>query len=317
MRKKIAYFITHHQSKADASSLWRKRKQNRTIGLIFGFFLMLGTWNTPAKVYASDVDEKTLLILTHNFFDQPSQAQRSILRQVGLLGSFHSVGFLFSVALGQNMESEIRSDALKALLAIDVNRYRPVLRMLDRDTIQKSDVVTAMEEIRDPRFVPALWKSLSPSEDPSALFYRMVSLGMGLWSQSDVALYDFSKLSSTKGNEYVQDLLLSSSPAQKLHWIYVAGLVRDEETHKVLLKMLEDKNEDVFEAVVSSLSQGVPDASQALEKTLRKEKDEKRRMKLIGGLANIGSSFSKKALQDFQSQANFDEKHLIEKILSQ
>lgn len=306
-------FTVVQGSKSDASVWALIWDDFRIFRQVLGLFLVLGIVCLSQALWASSLDERTLMILTQGFSQQNPKAQRQILRQIGLMGSHQSVSFLFEVALNDQLNVDSRFDALKALLAIDATRYKPILPVLSSVSLDQDQLLIAMEQIRDPRFVSSLFLHLKLENKSRA--HRMMSLALGLWSPEDREHYDFSSIHTQEGNEWICTLLESSNEKKKIPLIYIAGKIRNAETHKILIQFLESTNEEWFEAALQSLSQGSHDASSAIGRALIKERNSKRKMSLIKTLSTINSPSSRRALQAYVSHANFDEKHLIEKIL--
>lgn len=84
---------------------------------------------------SSEVSLKALKFLLKGFEQKEIHVQKQTLRQVALLESKEAIPRLAQIALHESYDEGVRREAVKAILALDSNRYRALIQVLQGEKL--------------------------------------------------------------------------------------------------------------------------------------------------------------------------------------
>lgn len=280
-----------------------------------GIFLFLNTSPLQA-VEDLNAGSKTLQILQLGFNQKTVSLQRTLLRDMARINDPDSIPFFAKVALSNTYEDEVRREALKAILSLDTKKYRIMLDPLQTDPLDGARVVQAIQVIDQNNLLEPFLSSLTFQEERRVTTLKMLAV-LRFWKEKTIDSFDFSTWPSAEASAELLDLIQSTrATGQKAHLIQLWGKVRDEKTTKEMIKLLDQDNPKIQEALIFALSEPGSSTVSALGRFLQKSKNPILRKRAIFGLRKINTPASKTALQSYESKATKDEKVWISEILS-
>ncbi len=256
----------------------------------------------------------TLEILTARFDEQPPEIQLKVLRQVALLGSEEAIPFLAGTALEEEFSTDVRREALKGMIAVDSQFYRPVLSPLKSNTIQTLDVIVAFRQIGDRRFVKPLVELAARKKLDQRVLRVAVSGAMRLWDGNDSAL--FSRWKETEASEQLVLLLREFRGKGRTRVVRALAQVRDQKTTQALIKLLHDSDPAISEIAIRSLGEPGHDATSALGRFLQTSQASSQKNLAIQSLGKFGGPSAERALKAYLPQATKEEREKIHSILT-
>lgn len=290
------------------------RTENRIVGLIFCLVILIlgigfSAENDPAA-------HKTLKILQIDFANKPENMQRTLLRSMALLNTEEAVPFFAKVALDSNYSEEIRRESLKGMIAVDSKKYRPVLDVLQGSPIEDEKVIRTFQLFDGVDLMIPFLSSISFNDEKKIIDMKFSAV-LHFWKKDDINDFNFSVWPQDKAAQTLVDLIFSSNrPSQKVHLLELWSKVKDEKSTKEIVKLLDQPNFKVQEAVILTLSQPGSNSVAALGRFLQKSKDATLRKRTIYALRKIDTESAKVALKSYLPKATKEEKVWIDEILS-
>ncbi len=258
---------------------------------------------------------KTLQILQLGFNNKSVSLQRTLLRDMARVNDPDSIPFFAKVALSNTYEDEVRREALKAILSMDTKKYRIMLDPLQTDPLDGARVVQAIQVIDQNNLLVPFLSSLTFQEERRVTTLKMLAV-LRFWRKKTIDTFDFSTWPSAEASAELVDLIQSTrATGQKAHLIQLWGKVRDEKTTKEMVKLLDQDNPKIQEAVIFALSEPGSSAVSALGRFLQKSQNPILRKRAIYGLRKINTDASKTALHSYLPQATKEEKPWIDEAL--
>lgn len=272
----------------------------------------------PALSFSAEQDsasKKTLLFLQMGFPEKDETMQKNLLRDMALLDTEEAVPFFVGVALNSNYSEDIRREALKGMLAIDSRKYRMVLDVLQASPLDEVKLIQYMQMVDGIDLLSIFLQSLTFMEEQRITEMKLAGV-LKFWKNDAVEKFNFSVWPSDKASESLSQSIFSNrSSRQKVHLIQLWGNVRDEKSTKEMVKLLDQSDAKVQEALIFALSKPGPSAVSALGRFLQKSKDATLRKRTIYALRKIGGSTAKTALKSYEPKATKEEKAWIKEIL--
>jgi hypothetical protein len=302
------------------------RLEPRPIGLLrlkgFGNRILFSVFWTAIILisgsgFAKDMSvTKTLQFLQLGFSEKTEPVQRKLLRDMALLDSEEAIPFFVSVAMDTNYKEEARREALKGMLAVDSTKYRMALEVLQVSPLDENLLLKNMQMVPGLNLMETFMKSLTFFEEPDVIDVKLKSV-LRYWNENVFKGFDFSTWPSLQASENLSRNILGNMRTEhRVNLIHLWSKVRDEKSTRELVKVLDQPNPRVQEAMILALSEPGPNAVSALGRFLQKSKDATLRKRAIYALRKINTSASKTALKSYEPQATKEEKIWIDEILA-
>jgi hypothetical protein len=258
---------------------------------------------------------RTLQFLQMGFPEKSESMQKNLLRDMALLDSEEAIPFFVGVAMDSNYTEETRREALKGMLAVDSTQYRMVLDILQTSPIDEGLLLKHFQTIPGLDLMRAFMTALTFQEDIETMDVKLTAI-LRVWDDQVAKSFDYSawpsdKASSSLGNRIVRE----KRTEYRVNLIYLWSRIRDEKSTKELVKLLDQPNARVQEAVILALSEPGPTSVSALGRFLQKSKDATLRKRTIYALRKINTTTSKAALKSYEPRATKEEKEWIKEIL--
>ena len=144
-----------------------------------------------------------------------------------------------------------------------------------------------------------------------------LSLIHRFWRDAIIDQFDFSIWPSELAGKVLSEKLMSITHVDnRIRLLRLWSHLRDENSTKDIIKLLDRPNARVQEATLLALSSQGPSAVNAIGRFLQKSKDATLRKRAIFALRKIGGESAKVALKSYLPQATPEEKKWIEEIVS-
>lgn len=269
-------------------------------------------------IHAKDTNTiRTLQFLQMGFPEKSESMQKKLLRDMALLDSEEAIPFFVSVAMDSNYKEETRREALKGMLAVDSTQYRMVLEILQTSPIDEGLLLKHFQTIPGLDLMKAFMSALTFQEDLNTIDSKLTAI-LRVWDDQVAKNFDYSgwpsdKASSSLGNRIIRE----KRTEYQVNLISLWSRVRDEKSTRELVKLLDQPNARVQEAMILALSEPGPTSVPALGRFLQKSRDFTLRKRAIYALRKINTSTSKAALKSYEPRATKEEKVWIREILAQ
>jgi hypothetical protein len=275
--------------------------------LIFGWY---ATQIEPVRA----ANQASIQWLTSSFFDKPPSAQKKALRQLTLFSSDASLLFFCQVALDQLMDTDVRRDALKAILATDSAKYRAALMPLQTSGLSNQSVIDALMLLPIEGIGHAWLASIRWQKDTDSLVTQ--KLAQAYRSLQNIDAIDPTYMQhwdAPEAKRFLKKEVEQSKVAQEPFWLGLLAWVSTADDAALFRKKLKNPVLEIRQAAVYGLTRpGGPRDYDALVQALHKESRSRLPIKMIEYLVQDGSVQAKEAADRFAQKLPAKEKAWVQ-----
>jgi len=214
------------------------------------FWMILSSF----PIHADTDAQKTLKFLQLGFPNQTQEMQKKLLRDMALLDSEYAIPFFVGVAMDHAYSEDTRREALKGMIAVDSVKYRPILDTLQSTSLEDAQVLQAILQVGGSNMLPTFLSSLTFKEEKRILDMKLSAIHR-FWRDSIVEKFDFSTWPSKDASKVLSELIMTTNHSDnRVRLIKLWEHVRDEDSTKEIVKLLDRPNYKVQEATILALS---------------------------------------------------------------
>lgn len=176
------------------------------------FFVCVALAAVPMELkeaYAEeqDGDAKILQFFAYGFDEKDPAIQLDALRQMSMLHMYTAIPFYVSIALDDQKTDDVRREALKSILSLNTQRFKPLLKSMKEKRIGNFDVVNALVEIDRPDFVRPLVETAAKKELSDDYRRKLILAVLNIWRLKDVKEAKVFKIwKGTKAEIFLRDI---------------------------------------------------------------------------------------------------------------